>query len=268
MCFWRAKKLKVGLELPAPFDFSKILGHDAIPWIPGIPSSLFYFSRSSHRFHLHGLLFPCFHINPSNPVEIMTTLSKVVLSKVNKTKLVSFIEDEKKKPLFLDDSSEGVDDFTSWKYFQQHPLRLKMKGHSSAWAPGFVEKVKHQRFFEMDAPLVVRTRKTAEEFAKEQEELKRRAKMQLQLWMEGGGEDETLKKKKKGKHKAALFTQKKQNKGHSDSESDAEQSGGSDLDDPNRSGKSVDHKKRKEKKEQKIARKKETLEGILSSSLA
>ena len=140
---------KVGLELPAPFDFSKILGHDAIPWIPGIPSSLFYFSRSSHRFHLHGLLFPCFHINPSNPVEIMTTLSKVVLSKVNKTKLVSFIEDEKKKPLFLDDSSEGVDDFTSWKYFQQHPLRLKMKGHSSAWAPGFVEKVKHQRFFEI-----------------------------------------------------------------------------------------------------------------------
>ena len=198
----------------------------------------------------------------------MTSLSTIV-SKVNKTKLVSFIEDEKKKPLFLDDSSDGVDDFTAWSYFQQHPLRLKLKGHSSAWAPGFAEKVKHQRFFEMDAPLVLRKKKTAEELAKEQEELARREKMQLQLWMEGGGEDETLKKKKKGK-KAALVTQKKQ-KGHSDSESDAERSGGSDLDrsgkgdDHNRSGKSVDHKKKK--KEQAIAKKKETLEGILKSNV-
>ena len=200
----------------------------------------------------------------------MTSLSTVV-SKVNKTKLVAFIE-EKKKPLYMDDSSENVDDFTSWSYFQQRPLRLKMKGHSSGWAPGFIEKVKHQRFFEMDAPLVTRKKKTAEELAKEQEELARRAKLQLQLWMEAGGEDENLKKKKKGKQKAALVTQRKQ-KSHSDSESDLERSD-SDLDndlnrsgkknDLNRSGKSVDHNKRK--KEEKIARKKETLEGVILKS--
>lgn len=196
----------------------------------------------------------------------MTSLSTLV-SKVNKTKLVAFIE-EKKKPLYMEDSSENVDDFTAWSYFQQRPLRLKMKGHSSGWAPGFIEKVKHQRFFEMDAPLVTRKKKTAEELAKEQEELARRAKLQLQLWMEAGGEDENLKKKKKGKQKAALVTQRKQ-KSHSDSESDVERSG-SDLDrsgksnDLNRSGKSVDHNKRK--KEEKITRKKELLEGVMLKS--
>ena len=131
-----------------------------------------------------------------------------------------------KKP--LDDSSEGVDDFRAWSYFKQNSTKLKIFGHSSAWCPKFAEEVRHQRFYQMDAPLVVRKKKTPSELAKEQEELNKRAKQQLQRWLEGPDDNDKNKRDRKKGRKNSIFRQangRKANDGTvtgSDAESDAD----------------------------------------------
>jgi len=118
-------------------------------------------------------------------------------------------EEVKVKPHFLDDSSEGVEDFREWSYFQKNKTRVRILGHTSAWSAAFVDKVRSQRFYDMDAPLVVRKKKTPLELQKEQEERQRRAKLQLMKWMESGAEKEKDKTRKgKTKSKGATFVQK------------------------------------------------------------
>lgn len=132
----------------------------------------------------------------------------------------------------LNDSSEGVDDFRAWSYFQKNTTKLKIFGHSSAWCPKFAEEVRHQRFYQMDAPLVVRKKKTPKELEKEQEELKKRAQQQLQKWLLGPDDHDKDKKDKKKGRKTAIYHQNRNGRrlkmdgagSDSDAESDVDSS--------------------------------------------
>ena len=132
-------------------------------------------------------------------------------------------EDVKVKPFFLDDSSEGVEDFRDWSYFRKNATRVIIVGHTSAWSASFADKVRNQRFYEMDAPLVVRKKKTPKELEKEQEERQKRAKLQLMKWMESGAEKDKDPKRSKMK-KGATFIQIARSMSRLDSNSDLERS--------------------------------------------
>jgi hypothetical protein len=104
----------------------------------------------------------------------------------------------------INDSSIGVEDFREWSYFAKKNRPIKLLGNSSAWSPGFLDKVRDQRFYDVNATLVKYRPKTKKEILEEQKMIQRRAKLQLRKWMEQDSDVPTDERRRHSK-KPALY---------------------------------------------------------------